>query len=127
MIEFITKKIGDRGEKYAAGYLKKQHYKILIKNYRKPCGEIDIIAQKGDVVAFVEVKTRHTNPMTQPYEAVDRKKQLKLARTAALFAAQFGMKAYYRFDTCEVFVDRNTLKLNKINYYENAFYSPIRF
>lgn len=43
---FSKKQTGDRGENYCAKYLKKQGYRILCRNYRKPCGEIDIIAEK---------------------------------------------------------------------------------
>ena len=44
---FSKKQTGDRGEHYCAKYLKKQGYRILCRNYRKPCGEIDIIAEKN--------------------------------------------------------------------------------
>ena len=71
MIKHTTKKTGDRGEDYTAAYLKKNGYKILSRNYRKSYGEIDIIASKGKTICFVEVKTRHSGTLSQPYEAVD--------------------------------------------------------
>ena len=54
---FTTKQTGDKGEAYAAKYLKKHKYKIIARNYKKPYGEIDIIAENKEVIAFVEVKT----------------------------------------------------------------------
>ena len=45
---FTTKQTGDKGEAYAAKYLKKHKYKIIARNYKKPYGEIDIIWANGD-------------------------------------------------------------------------------
>ena len=116
-----TKTIGDIGEEYAVNYLKKHRYKILSRNYRKRCGEIDIIAEKKGTVAFVEVKTRHENPLTRPFEAVDTKKQEKIYRTSLAYIYENDLDCQYRFDVCEVYVNRDTLKLIQINYFDNAF------
>jgi putative endonuclease len=118
---YSTKKIGDTGEKYTSVYLKKHGYKILERNYRKNYGEIDIIAQKRDVICFVEVKTRHSNTITQPYEAVDFRKQNKIVKTAAAYLVENKIESNCRFDVCEVFVDKESLKLIKISYIQNAF------
>ena len=116
-----TKTIGDIGEEYAVKYLKKHRYKILSRNYRKRFGEIDIIAEKKGTVAFVEVKTRHENPLTRPFEAVDIKKQEKIYRTSLAYIYENDLDCQYRFDVCEVYVNRDTLKLIQINYFDNAF------
>ena len=116
-----TKTIGDIGEEYAVNYLKKHRYKILSRNYRKRFGEIDIIAEKKGTVAFVEVKTRHENPLTRPFEAVDTKKQEKIYRTSLAYIYENDLDCQYRFDVCEVYVNRDTLKLIQINYFDNAF------
>lgn len=116
-----TKTIGDIGEEYAVNYLKKHRYKILSRNYRKRFGEIDIIAGKKGTVAFVEVKTRHENPLTRPFEAVDTKKQEKIYRTSLAYIYENDLDCQYRFDVCEVYVNRDTLKLIQINYFDNAF------
>ena len=121
MNKLKTKEIGDIGEEYAVNYLKKHRYKILSRNYRERFGEIDIIAEKKGTVAFVEVKTRHQNPLTQPFEAVDTNKQKKIYKTSLSYIYENNLNSQYRFDVCEVFVDRDTLKLIQINYYENAF------
>ncbi|MBQ3299829.1 MAG: YraN family protein [Ruminococcus sp.] len=116
-----TKTIGDIGEEYAVNYLKKHRYKILSRNYRKRFGEIDIIAEKKGTVAFVEVKTRHENPLSRPFEAVDTKKQEKIYRTSLAYIYENDLDCQYRFDVCEVYVNRDTLKLIQINYFDNAF------
>lgn len=121
MRKHTTKKIGDIGEDYAAAYLKKHGYKIIERNYRKNYGEIDIIAKTAGVVCFVEVKTRHSNTITQPYEAVDFRKQNKIIHTASAYLIENRIESACRFDVCEVFVDKESLKLDKINYIESAF------
>ena len=121
MSGFSKKQIGDAGEEYCAAYLQKHGYRILFRNYRKPFGEIDIIARNHDTVAFVEVKTRHWNPMTQPYEAVNYRKQQRIIKTAQAYFIEYDVQDYCRFDVCEVFVDRETLRLLKLNYIESAF------
>lgn len=118
---FSKKQTGDVGEEYAVKYLKKHGYKIIERNYRQKFGEIDIIAKRHDYLVFVEVKTRHCNPLTQPYEAVNLGKQRKIIKTAAFYLAEHKLETYTRFDVCEVFVEASTLKLNQINYIKNAF------
>ena len=81
----------------------------------------DIIAEKKGTVAFVEVKTRHENPLTRPFEAVDTKKQEKIYRTSLAYIYENDLDCQYRFDVCEVYVNRDTLKLIQINYFDNAF------
>ena len=118
---FSKKQTGDRGENYCAKYLKRRGCKIIRRNYCKPCGEIDIIAEHRGVLCFVEVKTRHHGSLTRPYEAVDLRKQQRLIRAAQLYLAETGAECYCRFDVCEVITDKNTLALLHIHYIENAF------
>ena len=86
---FSTKAIGDKGEEYTAKYLKKHGYRIVTRNYRKRYGEIDIVAENKEYVVFVEVKTRHENSMTQPVDAVDKRKQMRLIKTASAFLSEY--------------------------------------
>lgn len=52
------------GEKHVEKLLKKRGCKICARNYRKPYGELDIVADDGELLLFVEVKTRHANSLT---------------------------------------------------------------
>lgn len=121
MKKHTTRQTGNRGEDYAVAYLKQKHYKILERNYYKRSGEIDIIAEKQGLLVFVEVKTRHTTTLTQPFEAVDRRKQEKIIQTAIIYLYEKKLDRDCRFDVCEVFVNQDTLRLHKIHYIENAF------
>ena len=114
-------KTGLWGEIYSARYLRDNGYTILAGNYRCRSGEIDIIAEKKGTVAFVEVKTRHENPLSRPFEAVDTNKQKKIYRTSLAYIYENDLDCQYRFDVCEVYVNRDTLKLIQINYFDNAF------
>ena len=118
---FSKKQTGDAGEEYCAKYLKKHGFKILDRNYRKPFGEIDIIALKNELLCFVEVKTRHYNSMTQPYEAVDYRKRQRIIKAAQAYLTEKKIQMYCRFDVCEVITDKESLKLLNLNYIENAF------
>lgn len=106
------KKLGKKGERKAARYLKRKGYKIVERNYRTPFCEIDIIAKRGDVFVFCEVKTRLNDRFGTPAEAVDNRKQSLYIKAAERYVPD-GITA--RFDVIEVFGD-------KINHLENAFY-----
>ncbi len=113
-------KSGLWGELYAARFLRDNGYRIITGNYRRRVGEIDIIAQKGNVVCFVEVKTRGANPMYAPIEAVDEAKQSKIRATAGLFMKTMGGENEARFDVVEIILDENYNKL-QLKHTENAF------
>ena len=67
-----TTTIGRQGEEAAAVFLERAGYDILARNFRTPRGEIDIVASKGRMLAFVEVKTRRTQRFGRPAAAVDQ-------------------------------------------------------
>ncbi|VAW39654.1 Endonuclease [hydrothermal vent metagenome] len=73
---------GRAGEDAAAAFLLAQGYRIIVRNYRRRFGEIDIIAEDGTVLVFVEVKARKTARFGNPFEAVDRRKQRQVSRVA---------------------------------------------
>lgn len=110
---FYNKNLGDKGEKLAVKYLKKNKYKILEKNYKCPLGEADIIAKDKEDFVFIEVKTRNGDNFGAPSEAVDKNKQLKYRRIAG-FYLENAENSFIRFDVIEV-VNGN------INHIKNAF------
>lgn len=111
---------GKAGEAAAAKFLKKNGYKILTKNYRKTYGEIDIIAQCGENIAFVEVKTRKSDAFGTPAEFVTTQKQKKLIKTAFAYIQEHDLDAEFTFDIVEVYTDGK--KVKEINHIKNAFY-----
>lgn len=101
-------KRGQEGESIAEIFLKRKGYKILEKNYRKPWGEIDIIAEKGNEVRFVEVKTvsRESHEyLHSAEELVDRRKLIKVARTAALYMQHKRDNREFQIDAVAVIMD----------------------
>jgi len=108
------RKIGSIGEEVAANFLKSKGFIILDRNFRKPWGEIDIIAEKDGVIRFVEVKSvsRETLPDVtresedyRPEELVHEKKLRKIARTAELYMASCMENREYQIDVIGVFLD----------------------
>lgn len=79
---------GKQGENIAANFLKKHGYLIKELNYRCPVGEVDIIATDKKTLVFVEVKTRCSNALGFPEEAVGPKKQKKLSQLALWYMQQ---------------------------------------
>ncbi len=113
------RKLGQKGEKAAVRYLKKNKYKILETNYRTKLGEIDIIARNREYIIFVEVKTRTDGQMLEPRFSVDYKKRRRILRTASCYMNQFKSNLQPRFDIAEVIVnERGEIS---INYLDNAF------
>ncbi|MCX7784622.1 MAG: YraN family protein [candidate division WOR-3 bacterium] len=113
------KELGKKGESLAEKYLEKQGFKILAKNYRCPLGEIDIIAKEQDTIVFIEVKTRHSDFIAEPFESVGRKKQMKLRNLAEHYLAEKDWEnCEIRFDVLSIVSsDRD----EKIEHIKNAF------
>jgi putative endonuclease len=114
----IKKQLGNAGERLIQEFLKKQKFKILDNNYKSKWGEIDIVAQKGDIVSFIEVKTRKEAyfPISQ---VVNYTKQQKIIKTAKIYIQQHNIyNKICRFDVATVLLSDNNYK---IDYIKNAF------
>ena len=113
---------GAKGEGIASRYLTERGYRILETNYHSLYGEIDIIAAKDDILAFVEVKTRSGRMIAEPREAVTASKQEKLRQTALLYLSeQEDVSLQPRFDVVEVLLDDKTGSPLRVEQIENAF------
>jgi putative endonuclease len=77
------RELGAQGEARAADYLEREGYRIVARNVRCNGVEVDLIASRGRLRVFVEVKTRRSRRFGRPEEAVDRAKQERLVRAAA--------------------------------------------
>lgn len=110
---------GDLGESLAFDYLIKDKYKILETNFTTRIGEIDIIAQKEDIIVFVEVKARKNLKYGMPCEAVTPRKMRKIIKVAENYIVYKSKgNRQYRFDVIEVFLSQ----AGKINHIEDAFW-----
>ena len=117
-----TKLIGAYGEQIAARYLRGEKYSILAANYIAGSGEIDIIAQKGKVICFIEVKTRKEGGLFAPAEAVNYRKQNNIKSAASAYMNRYKLKNETRFDIIEVLLsEENLYNVSSINHIKNAF------
>lgn len=112
--DFYKKFLGAKGELKAQEFLKEKGYKILDKNYKTKFGEVDIIAVKGGVLTFVEVKTRTSDKYGTPAMAVGYQKQKKYRELASYYINATGYDGEISFAVCEVYEDI-------VNLIENAF------
>ena len=111
---------GREGESAALTFLKKKGYRILEKNFRSKVGEIDIIAEQGGVIVFIEVKARAGHEFGHPFMAITPAKQRKIIQTAKSFLARKRISDRpMRFDV--VALTSDTPGSWKIELLENAF------
>ena len=97
---------GKKAEDLAVDYLVKNGYKILVRNFRYQKAEIDIIAEKDNLIIVTEVKARSTDFFILPQEAVTKDK-IKLIVTAANhFMEEFNKDQEVRFDIISVLPDK---------------------
>lgn len=95
--------LGARGEALAEQHLKQAGYRIVARNYRCRFGEIDLVAEEGGNLVFVEVKTRRSGVFGHPLEAVDRHKRGQLSRAARRYLEENGAsERFCRFDVVAV-------------------------
>ncbi len=80
--------LGRRGEALAARRLEAEGYRILARNYRSQAGEVDLVAQEGDCLVFVEVRTRNGDLYGTPEESVTARKQARLMRVAETYLSE---------------------------------------
>ena len=113
------KKLGAWGEDVAALQLEADGFAIIERNWRCRHGEIDLIAQKGELVAFVEVKTRKGRDMGAPEEALTQRKAKKLMKLGQLYVAQKELDVDWRIDLMAVELDKSG-KLLRCEHIPNA-------
>lgn len=97
---------GNKGEDLAVGHLKANGYRILARNVRSRFGEIDCVAQRGQILCFVEIKARGSTTFGWPEESVHPQKQRRLVRLARWYLQS------KRLEDCPVRFDVISLLLN---------------
>ena len=123
-------KIGNLGEIYAGKWLEKNGFKIIVRNYRKKWGEIDIIVTKKDSLHFIEVKTvtrkesiqSNTNDDYEPEDNVHPWKIKRLCRTIESYLSEKGIDedVDWSLDLVTVYLDTKQ-KILKIDYLAGIF------
>ena len=122
-----NRKIGNLGEKQAVRLLRRSGYKILKKNYTALGAEIDIIARKKNVTAFVEVKTRNVKYLGYKEgrlaSSVTPEKQRKIIKAARYYNSHNPSDTRLRFDIIEVYTEDGRLgpKIKETKHLEGAF------
>ena len=115
-----TKELGDYGEKIARLYLESKGCEILARNYKFLRREIDIIAQDGEYIVFIEVKTRTNIYFATPALNVDINKQKRIIFAAKGWLRDNITDLQPRFDVIEIYRDIKKDK-NYVRRIENAF------
>ncbi|PIV39040.1 MAG: YraN family protein [Candidatus Omnitrophica bacterium CG02_land_8_20_14_3_00__42_8] len=116
------KELGQKGEETAALYLRRKGYKIIEQNYRySRLGEIDLIAQEGKDLVFVEVKTRSSLSFAEPEEAVNYQKQKRIIKLAQGYLLNQKLdQVSCRFDVVSIIIDQGG-KIKSIKLIRDAF------
>lgn len=114
-----TRSIGDIGEQAVCDMLVRHGYEILDRNFTVRGGEIDIVAKKDDMIAFVEVKTRKHDPLTSGEDAVNYGKRKHLIYAAQRYLDKKGINCNARFDVAVAEHEHGRIK--KVRYYVSAF------
>lgn len=110
---------GKQGEDEAVRYLQQKGYQILERNYRYQHAEIDLIAHKGKLVIFVEVKTRTSTRFGNPEEFVNSAKARLVMKAAEHYIFAKDWQHDVRFDIVAVTVTPEEVNVKHI---EDAFY-----
>lgn len=119
-IGWLRRLFGNRGERLATKFLRDKGFKILALQDRSLLGEIDIIAQDGESIVFVEVKTRKSIAAGHPVEAITPHKQRQMTRAALAWLKRHKLLEHRaRFDVVAIIWGDN--KVPVIEHYTNAF------
>ncbi|MEO8880897.1 MAG: YraN family protein [Gemmatimonadaceae bacterium] len=111
--------LGEQGERIAAIWLAQKGWRILDRRFRNGHRDLDLVAERSGVVAFIEVKTRRGEAFGHPVEAVTWRKQRELCRSAAVWIARYGGEEQaFRFDVVGVLIAGDRVRISHV---ENAF------
>ncbi len=114
-------KMGFYGQQAAKYYLLNKKFEVLAENFYTRFGELDLVVRNPVGIRIVEVKTRSSLALGQPYEAVHRYKLMALLQSASVFMSSKGWlgKVPYQIDVCSVVVNKTDKKVT-IKYLENV-------
>jgi putative endonuclease len=99
----VRRVVGDAGEDAVVAHYAAAGFEILARNWRVREGELDVIARRGALIVFCEVKTRRGNAFGEPFEAVTARKQARIRQLAVQWLSATGVRAReLRFDVASV-------------------------
>jgi putative endonuclease len=109
--DFWRKETGSLGEFICSTFLERKGYRIIDRNYRRPWGEIDVVAEKSGIVHFVEVKSVSVSDFSRemthnPEDLVDARKLRKLSRTASLYMESVKDTREFQIDVVGVLLNK---------------------
>lgn len=110
--------LGSRGEQLVAAHLAAAGYEIVGCNVRVGRLELDVVARRGDLTVFCEVRTRASRAFVDPIETIDARKQQRIRAAAEAWLARHGQTTEVRFDAASVVLGEEERGLS---YYEDAF------
>lgn len=119
--------LGKWGEETATNLLRDKGYTIVERDWHSGHRDIDIIAKTPDgaTIVFVEVKTRSSDDITRPTDAIDLKKIRRIARSANHYVKSHNIDNLLRFDI--IAIVGNQQRIKSIEHIENAFYPALAF
>jgi putative endonuclease len=116
--------LGVTGEQVAERWLRRRGWRVIQRRFRSGHRDIDLIAELGSTVAFIEVKARSGQEFGDPVEAVNWKKRRELLRSAHCWIDRHGRSGeVYRFDVIGVLMDGDVVRIRHV---ENAFGVEVR-
>ena len=113
--------LGIKGENLATKMLKDKNFSIILRNHRNPRGEIDIIARDGEILVFIEVKTRTYHELYKPLDNFSFKQRKRIKNSARYFLKSINSPNFKcRFDFVEIVFSKNKT-LQEIYHYPDFF------
>ncbi|MFK8102772.1 MAG: YraN family protein [Saprospiraceae bacterium] len=116
--------LGRKGEQMALDFLLAKGYQLLERNWRFSRAEVDLILKDGEILVFVEVKTRSYDFYGQPEESITPKKEGLIADAAAVYMESIGHEWEIRFDIISIILNEQKNK-SVLEHYEDAFFPSI--
>ena len=111
--------LGRRGEELAARQLQAKGYQIVSQNWRCETGELDLVAQEGECLVLVEVRTRRGRSMGSPEESITAAKQARLIALGEAYVQENDWGGDWRIDVVAIEMDKQGRVL-RADHYENA-------
>ena len=111
--------LGQKGEEVAVNHLSTKGYVVIERNYKWKSSEVDIICKKDNLLVVVEVKTRNSMALGEPYLSVTRSKQRQIIKVTNQFILSNNVHEDVQFDVVSIILNQHQLQIEHI---ENAFY-----